>query len=126
LRVAVIGIDSLIETSAAVLHARRWWRGIGELDQRTVCRHAVGISMQRRSRVAAVIERQRSETRYGEDPKARANDRFRIVEWTVRERETRLEVTHVGVAQRLRQMILTGGDVVRAGQRSVTKVAGIE
>jgi hypothetical protein len=49
LRIAVIGIDTLIEAPSAVLHAHRGRRGVGELDQwRAIRGHAVGISVQLR------------------------------------------------------------------------------
>jgi len=70
--------------------------------------------MQHGCRIAAVIEGQRTKISYSEDPKTGANDRLRIVEGTVGEGEARLEVALISVAQRLRQVILAGGDVVSA------------
>ena len=127
LRIAVIGINTLIEATAAVLHAHRGRRGVGELDQRRAIRgHAVGISVQRGRRVAAVVKRQRAKIGDGKDPEACADDRLRIVERTVRKREARLKIARISVAQRLRQVILAGGNVVRAGQRGVAEIAGVE
>jgi hypothetical protein len=90
LRIAVIGIDTLIEAPSAVLHAHRGRRGVGELDQwRAIRGHAVGISVQRGGRVAAVVKKERPQIGDGKDPEARADHRLRIVERTVGKREPR-------------------------------------
>ena len=76
LRIAVIGIDTLIEALSPVLHAHRGRRGVGERDQwRAIRGHAVGISVQRGGRVAAVVKRERPQIGDGKDPEARADDR---------------------------------------------------
>jgi hypothetical protein len=102
LGIAVIRIDALVETSAAVLDSGSGRGCVGELDERRAsgCKY-VGVGMQRRGGIAAVVERERSEIGDGEDAKSSAHYGLGVVERTPCDRDAGLEVALVDIAQRL-------------------------
>ena len=98
LRIAVIGIDTLIEAATTILHAHRRGRGVREPNERRCHGAAVGVSVQCGCWVTAVVKGQRTKIGHGENPKACADDRLGIVERTVGERNPWLEVALVSIS----------------------------
>jgi hypothetical protein len=82
--------------------------------------------MQTRRWVATVVERQRTKVGHGVDAEARTYNRLRIVEGPVSHRDSRLEVSFVGMAQALRQSILARRHILRARKRVGVQIASVK
>jgi hypothetical protein len=82
--------------------------------------------MQARRWIATIVERQRTKVGHGVDAKARTDNRLCIVEWTVSQRHARLEVAFVGIAQALRQPVLTRRHILCARKGVDVEIASVE